>query len=52
MVLLKYLKVKYRSENNFVGPSNNYVERLNIDDKAAKRFNTLANLNVLYNYSM
>jgi len=30
---------------------NNYVERLNIDDKAAKSFNILAiSSNVLHNY--
>jgi len=30
---------------------NNYVERLNINDKAVKSFNILAtNLNVLHNY--
>jgi len=30
---------------------NNYVKRLNVDDKAAKSFNIVAiNLNVLHNY--
>jgi len=32
-----------RSENNFVGPSNNYLfeERLSVDDNAAKSFDIL-----------
>jgi len=29
---------------------NNYVERLNVDDKAAKSFNILASLRILHNY--
>jgi len=30
---------RYKSETNFVGLlSNNYIERLNIDDKSCKKF--------------
>jgi len=51
--LLKYLKnlVKCRSENNFVGPQNNYVKYLNVDDNVAKDFNVLTiRWNVSHNY--
>jgi len=41
-VLLKCLKIWYRSENNFVDHYNNY-KRLSIDDNAAKNFDFFYN---------
>jgi len=32
---------RYSSENNFIDHQNNYVERLSVDDNAAKSFNIL-----------
>jgi len=44
----------YRSKNIFViDHQNNYIEALNVDDKAAKNFNIPAtSLSVLHNYLM
>jgi len=42
--------ISCRYKNNFVGPSK-YVERLSVDENAAKSCNNLSiSLNVLYNY--
>jgi len=52
-VLLKYLKIELVTDLKIIlsDDQNNYVERLNIDDNAAKSSNILAtSLTVLHNY--